>query len=452
MSRILIVDDEAPIREVLSASLRDEGHVVITAGDGASGLRAIEEHQPEIVFQDIWMPGSLDGIEVMKLARERFPLVDFIMISGHGTIETAVKATKLGAWDFIEKPLSMDRISIAISNIIQMQQERNEKQMLLTRLRSSVAILGESELIVQLKRQLTEVAYSKEPILLEGEMGSGKYLAVQNIHYLSDRAAKPLLVIKAKTLVPDLVDTEFFGFEKGAFSGAHRSTKGKFELAEGGTLYIDEVGALNEVAQKKLLKFMQEGKFKRVGSSETLVSNIRIVAASTMDLDKEVGEGRFDEGLFRRLSLSKVRLPSLKERPNDLEILWLHFSEQVAREIGVDTKKMSEQAMVALKRYDWPGNIREFRNFVERLYLLTPGEFIDVHDLRLADFSIGGAGSDGLSSFREARARFEKEYLLKKLAENDGNISRTAESIGLERSYLHRKIKNYGIEVSKDEV
>ena len=453
--KILIIDDEAPIREILSASLRDEGYTVSSAQDGDSGLKAIAEFSPDIVFLDIWMPGTKDGIEVLKIGRAEFPQVDFVMMSGHGTIETAVKATKLGAWDFIEKPLSMDKIFINIANIVSIQQQKIEKQALLNKLRKNIAIIGESAKMIEVKKIIAQTAPTHQAVLLWGENGAGKELAAQNIHYLSERAFKPFVDINCAAVPEDLIEAELFGYEKGAYPGADKTRKGKVELAQGGTLFIDDISELNLKAQELLLKILKEQKFSRMGGQEVLTSDVRIVAATTKNLADMVKAQKFHPELFFKLSTLTLKAPPLREHNDDVPALVKHFSDQFAREGGYLRKDFSKAAIETLHKYPWPGNVRELRNFMERIYILTPGEFVDVHDLHFAGLKSGDeAGTQAsttdyfMSDFRDARAHFEKEYLLKKLEENNGNISRTAEVIGLERSYLHRKIKSYGIEVN----
>lgn len=268
LANILIVDDELPIREVLSASLKDEGHTVWTASDGESGIRSMREHHPEIVFLDIWMPGSLDGIEVLTSARKQFPHIEFVMISGHGTIETAVKATKLGAWDFIEKPLSMDKISIVISNILQFQQEKIEKTALLNKLRKSIALHGEASKMIALKQMIVRTAPQNNWVLLKGENGSGKELVAQNIHYMSPRAGRPFIELNCSSIPEELLDAELFGYEKGAFAGAEKLQKGKLELGHGGTVFLDDISDLSLKAQERLLKILNEKKFHRMGGHQ----------------------------------------------------------------------------------------------------------------------------------------------------------------------------------------
>lgn len=447
--RILIVDDEAPIREVLSASLSDEGYPVRVARSGEEGIRMMEEDKPSIVLLDIWMPGSMDGIEVLRAARGRFPGTEFIIMSGHGNIETAVKAVKLGAWDFVEKPLSIDKILILINNITFFQSERGEKNALLHRLRKNIAIIGESQQMVSLKQMIARVASTTSWVLITGENGTGKELVAQNIHYLSPRAGKPFVEVNCAAIPEDLIESELFGYEKGAFTGADKSRRGKFDHAHGGTLFLDEIADMSLKTQAKVLRILQERRFTRVGGEDPIEVDVRVVAATNKNLEQEIKEGRFREDLFYRLNVIPCRVPALRERADDIPSLIAHFSEQFAKDGGYRHKIFSEKAIERLRQHAWPGNVRELRNFIERIYILTPGEFVDVHDLKFAGLPSGEreTSSDGISNFREARAKFEKEYLLAKIAENKGNISKTAEAIGLERSYLHRKIKGYGIDV-----
>jgi len=448
-AKILIVDDEVAICGVLSDSLSDDGFEVRTANDGLRGLNAINEFKPDIVLLDIWMPGDMDGIEVLKRAKSKFPHTQFIVMSGHGTIETAVKATKLGAWDFVEKPLSMDKISILIGNIISYQSEQEDKRALLNKLRKNIALVGESHAMKTLKQMIARVAPTSSWVLIAGENGTGKELVAQNIHYLSTRASRPFVDVNCAAIPTDLIESELFGYEKGAFTGAEKMKKGKFDFANGGTLFLDEIGDMSLEAQAKVLRILQEQRFQRVGGNNTIEVDVRVIAATNKDLEKEIKEGRFREDLYYRLNVIPFRVPPLRERGDDIPILVEHFGQQFVRKGGYRRKFFSDQAITRLKAYLWPGNVRELRNFVERAYILTPGDFVDVHDLKFAGLPSEGfndAFEDGIT-FREARAGFERDFLLRKISENNGNISKTAELIGLERSYLHRKIKSYGIEV-----
>lgn len=448
-AKILVIDDEAAIREVLSASLQDEGFNVATAHDGESGLKIFSEFAPDVVLLDVWMPGNFDGLEVLQKIHQQASHAEVVIMSGHGTIETAVKATKLGAWDFVEKPLSMDKISILISNILSMQEERKEKGTLLNRLRKNIAIVGDSEPITTLKQMIARVAPTDSWVLITGENGTGKELVAQNLHYLSARAGKPFIEVNCAAIPKDLFESELFGYEKGAFTGAIKAKKGKFDLAHQGTIFLDEIGDMSLDAQAKVLRILQEKSFQRVGGEQNIEVDVRVIAATNKDLKEEIKQGRFREDLFYRLNVIPFHVPPLRVRADDIPSLVQHFGAQFAKSGGYRSKVISEDAYERLKRYPWPGNVRELRNFIERLYILIPGDFIDSHDLKAAglssDFSMG-LSEDELN-FREARANFEREYLLQKISENNGNISKTAELIGLERSYLHRKIKSYGIEV-----
>lgn len=448
--KILVIDDEKPICEALAGALSDDGYQVATANDGESGLQMIRDFQPEIVLLDIWMPGKMDGLEVLSAAKSRFTDIQFIIMSGHGTIETAVKAVKNGAWDFVEKPLSMDKISILIQNIFSFKKERAEKANLLNRLRKDLALVGQSPLMVSLKQMIARVAPSDAWVLITGENGTGKELVAQNIHYLSQRAGRPFVEVNCAAIPTELIESELFGYEKGAFTGADKSKRGKFDFADGGTLFLDEIGDMSLEAQAKILRILQERRFYRVGGEKPIEVDVRVVAATNKSLEDEIKAGRFREDLYYRLNVIPFRVPPLRQRKEDVAILVDYFGEQFIRNNGYRRKQLSEAALEHLMSYSWPGNVRELRNFVERVYILTPGDFVDVHDLKFAGLSSSDAAEDeeGVMTFREARSRFEKEFLIKKIAENEGNISKTAEAIGLERSYLHRKIKAYGIEVS----
>lgn len=452
--KILIIDDEPPIREVLSESLRDDGYEVMTAADGPSGLVVLKSFSPDICFLDIWMP-KMDGIEVLTQAIPLFPNTSFVMISGHGTIETAVKATKIGAWDFIEKPLSLDKVLIAIDHIVKLKGERDEKNALLNKLRTTIALVGESQTMQKIRENVTRFAKNNVPLIIEGEVGSGRELAAQNIHYMSLRASGPISEINCSTLPQDLIEIELFGIEKGVLPGIDKTRRGKIELMNNGTLLIEEIEEMPIVLQDKLAHFINNNGFKRFGSSEELKSDVRIILTTTSDLDSLKSTNKIHSELYNLLDKSTMLMPPLRDRPEDIYSLVFHFSDIAAKQMASLRKTISEQGMKLMLKHSWPGNVRELKNFIERVYILTPSDFVDIHDLKFAGLiekkSAGTSPSVDLSdfsTFREARAEFEKDFLIKKIQENGGNISKTAEAIGLERSYLHRKIKAYGIEVS----
>lgn len=451
--KILIIDDESPIREVLSESLRDDGYEVMVAADGPSGLAVLKSFFPDICFLDIWMP-KMDGLEVLTQAVPLYPNTSFVMISGHGTIETAVKATRIGAWDFIEKPLSLDKVSIAIDHIVKLKGERDEKNALLNKLRNTIALVGESQLMQKIREKVTQFAKNSVPLIVEGEVGSGRELAAQNIHYMSLRASGPFSEINCSTLPQDLIEIELFGIEKGTLPGIDKTRRGKIELMNSGTLLIEEIEEMPIVLQEKLAHFIKNNIFKRFGSSEELSSDVRIILTTTTSLESLKAKSKIHQELANLLNESSMRMPPLRERPEDVYSLVFHFSDIAAKQMASLRKTISEQGMKLMLKHSWPGNVRELKNFIERVYILTPSDFVDVHDLKFAglidkksDVSSESDLSD-FSTFREARAEFEKDFLIKKIQENGGNISKTAEAIGLERSYLHRKIKAYGIEVN----
>lgn len=451
--KILIIDDEAPIREVLSESLRDDGYEVQVAVNGVTGLVALKEFAPDICFLDIWMP-KMDGLEVLTQAVPLHPDISFVMISGHGTIETAVKSTRIGAWDFIEKPLSLDKVTLAIDHIVQLKAERDEKNALLNKLRKSIALVGESLVMQKIREQVTQLAQNQSTILVEGEVGTGRELLSQNIHYMSSRASGPIVEVNCSSLPQDLIEIELFGIEKGSLPGIDKTRRGKLELMHHGTLIIEEIEEMPLVLQEKLVNYLKTHQYKRFGSSVSYSSDARIILTTSMSLDQLKSLGKINAELVNEIATNVMRMPPLRDRPEDIYSLVVHFSDLAARQMASLRKTISEQGIKLLIKHNWPGNVRELKNFIERVYILTPSDFVDVHDLRFAglidkrDSAPVTTDRSDMSTFREARAEFEKEYLIKKIQENGGNISKTAESIGLERSYLHRKIKAYGIEVN----
>lgn len=445
---ILIVDDEKPIRDVLSAALGDEGYRVEVAENGEAGLRLIESLRPTVVLLDVWMPGKYDGIGVLKVSQEKFPETDFIVMSGHGNIETAVQATKLGAWDFVEKPISLDKITVSLKNILSFQKEKEEKKNLLHKLRENIAIVGSSEHSKMFKQLIVKVAPTVHWILLEGEVGTGKELIANNIHYLSPRAAYTFVDFKAAQVPEDLMEGELFGYEQGALPGSQNERRGKFDLAHNGTLFIDDIDLLSLQIQEKIYRFLQTGKIQRQGGTKSIELNVRVIGASIKSLSHEVKSGAFHSDLHSRLSLIPFRVLPIRERKEDIEALVHYFNTRVASASGFSLKTFTPQALEVLMEYSWPGNVRELKNFIERVYILTPEDVIDVHDVKFAGLKAGVSTNYAeFGSFREARSQFEKEYILSKINEFNGNISKTAESIGLERSYLHRKIKSFGIDI-----
>lgn len=457
MKTVLVVDDEQSIRESLQGILQDEKFRVILADNGDIGLTIAQEETPDLVLLDIWMPGT-DGIETLRKLREIIPNQLVIMMSGHGTIDTAVKATKLGAHDFIEKPLSLEKVLLCIQNALRLRGLEEENQALKTQLVGAHEIIGTSGVIVELKRQIEMAAPSSAWILITGENGTGKELVARSLHTFSRRKDKPFIEVNCAAIPEELIESELFGHEKGAFTGATNQRKGKFDLAHEGTLFLDEIGDMSLKTQAKVLRILQERKFERVGGSRTIEVDVRVIAATNKNLEDEIREGRFREDLFYRLNVIPFHVPSLRSRQEDVPLLAQHFLQDFCSKEGRPIKTLSDKAMQALITYYWPGNVRELKNIIERLVIMTTDQIINEKDLPqgllpkkdVLSTRPGYSHTSDEMNFRDARDGFEREYILQKLIEHDWNISRTAEAIDMERSNLHRKIKGYGIELKKN--
>lgn len=453
---ILVVDDEKDIRISLTGILEDEGYTVLTAEGGVEALECAQQELPDLVLLDIWMPG-MDGLETLERLKALFPEITVIMISGHGTIETAVRATKLGAFDFIEKPLSLDKVLISVVNALRMKDLSVENEELKRVVANEYEMVGSAPVMSRLREQIVRVAPTTASVLVTGENGTGKELAARSIHYYSPRRDRPFIAINCAAIPEELIESELFGHEKGAFTGAIAQKKGKFDLADGGTLFLDEIADMSLRTQAKVLRIIQERCFERVGGTRLVTVDVRIIAATNKALDEEIGQGRFREDLYYRLNVVPFRVPALRERREDIPLLVQYFVAQFYRREGREPKTFQPEALDLLARYDWPGNVRELKNIVERILIMTPGRAItgaDVPELRgaqpLSDsFDHQPEGGQPQGTLREAREGFEREFIIHKLEENDWNISRTAEVIELERSNLHRKIKSYGIDVRK---
>jgi two-component system nitrogen regulation response regulator NtrX len=447
---VLIVDDEQSIRQSLQGILSDEGLEVFTASSGLSALEKIDETLPDIVLLDIWMP-EMDGIETLVKIKTSYPNLPVVMMSGHGTIETAVRATKLGAYDFIEKPLSLEKVLVSINNAVDYSRLEEEISLLREKAQDKYRITGDNERIRQLKEQIRVVAPTNAWVLISGENGTGKELVAHTIHRLSKRSRKPLVEVNCAAIPEELIESELFGHEKGAFTGATAMKKGKFDLAHEGTLFLDEIGDMSLKAQSKTLRILQEQKFERVGGSRTIQVDVRVIAATNKDLEAEIEKGRFRDDLYYRLNVIPIRVPPLRERVEDIPALVSEFLGEISMNMNVEPKRFSGEALEKLRTYPWPGNIRELKNLVERLAIMTPGmeilaADIPAHYSREEGLDSAFASSLAASTIREAKESFEKAYLAKKLQEYKWNISQTADAIGIERSNLHKKIKAYGLE------
>jgi len=448
---ILIVDDEPTILQSLSGILTDEGFDVALASNGYEALQYIENEAPDLVLLDVWMPG-IDGIETLQEIRKKYPNTQVVMITGHGSIETAVQATKYGAFDFIEKPLSIEKVIVAINNALNFRRLEEENRFLRKKTIEKHAITGNSPPVEALKATLASVAPTDSWVLIKGENGTGKELVAHTIHHMSPRASQPLIDVNCATIAEELIESELFGHEKGAFPGAGTKMVGKFQLADKGTLFLDEIGDMSLKTQSKILRVLQEKRFQRIGGSRTLEVDVRVIAATNKDLEAQIAEGNFREDLFYRLNVVPIEVPPLRDRLQDLPTMVEIFLEVAARKNASSKKTISAEAIDMLKSYNWPGNVRELKNLVERLAIIVRSDVIEVEHLPKPYNTAGtpnGAKSMnavfGTSHLKEARQQFEKQFIEYKLAEHDHNITHTAKAIGVERSYLHRRIKKLSI-------
>lgn len=447
---ILVVDDEESIIQSLAGILTDEGFEVVCAKNGVAALEKIEEVMPELVLLDIWMPG-MDGIETLVKIKETHSNPPVVMMSGHGTIETAVKATKLGAYDFIEKPLSLGKVLLCVHNALDYSRLEEEVSLLKEKEGHKYKITGGSEAIVELKEQIKIVAPTNAWVLITGENGTGKELVAHAIHRRSKRNHKPIVEMNCAAIPEELIESELFGHEKGAFTGAGAKKKGKFDLAHEGTIFLDEISDMSLKAQSKTLRILQEQKFERVGGSRTIHVDVRVLAATNKELEAEIEKGNFRDDLYFRLNVIPITVPPLRNRREDIPELVREFLKEMSIRTNLELKEFSKDALDILKKYHWPGNVRELKNLVERLVIMVPEETIRGKDIpspfnqasevrNVSEVSL----LDG--SFKDAKIRFEKQFIENKLREFNGNISQTAEAIGVERSNLHKKIKAYGLE------
>jgi two-component system nitrogen regulation response regulator NtrX len=451
---ILIVDDEDDIREIVAGILSDEGHGTRLARNSDEAIAAIEARRPQLVFLDIWLQGSrLDGLQLLEVVKQQHPNVPIVMISGHGNIETAVTAIKLGAYDFIEKPFKADRLILIADRALETSRLKREVGELRARSGSIDRLIGSSQAINNLRRVIERVGPANSRILISGPPGAGKELTARLIHEHSQRASGPFVVINAAVMTPERVESELFGVESG--QGRTRST-GALEEAHGGTLYIDEVADMPLETQGKILRVLVDQNFQRVGGGARVHVDVRIISSTSRDLAQGIVDGGFREDLFHRLSVVPIRAPSLSERREDIPELIAFFMEQVSATMGVAHRRIAADALAVLQSHDWPGNIRQLRNNVERLMILAAGDPEAEITADMLPSEIGalvpsiptGAGGEKLMSLplREAREVFEREYLVAQINRFGGNISRTAEFIGMERSALHRKLKSLGVD------
>ncbi|MCS6290916.1 MAG: sigma-54-dependent Fis family transcriptional regulator [Nitrospira sp.] len=458
---ILIVDDEVSILNSLSSILEDEGYEVSVAKSGIEALKLCAVNPPELMMLDIWMP-DMDGLETLRRLRELVPQTQVMMMSGHGSIETAVKAIKLGAYDYIEKPLSLENVTLRVKHALDQHRLEQENRTLRTKVERRFELIGQSPAMRQLKQIIETAGPTNSRVLIGGENGTGKELVARAIHQHSARANRPFVAVNCAAIPETLIESELFGHERGAFSGATTMKRGQFEQADGGTLFLDEIADMSLSTQAKVLRALQEQQFTRVGGTKLIKVDVRVLAASNKDLLKEIEKGTFREDLFYRLNVVPIVVPTLRDRREDIPLLVKHFLHVHAEEQGLKIKQVSPEAMEVFIQYEWPGNIRELRNLIERLMIMVPGPVIEASHASVAlqvrpqlsatQQAAGAQAPNSLltrhyDSLRDARNAFEKEFIARKLREHHWNISRTAEDLQIERSHLHRKIKLLDVEM-----
>lgn len=443
---VLVVDDEEGIRRTLASVLEDEGFSVETAASGEECVSAFERREFSCVLLDVWLPG-IDGIDTLERLRNSYPETAVIMISGHGSIETAVRATRLGALDFIEKPLQIERTVLAVRNAIRHRQLEADNRRLREQLDDDYVMIGDSIPMRALRQQIAIAAPTNGRILIFGESGTGKELAARAIHRASERASMPFVELNCAAIPEELIESELFGHRKGAFTGATQLKRGKFEQADAGTLLLDEVGDMSLKVQAKVLRVLEEQRFEPVGSNAPVTVDVRIIAATNKRLDEEMERGTFRADLFYRLNVVPFEIPPLRERREDVPLLADHFNRKYAQRYGRTQKTFTEDALDRLQSYDWPGNVRELRNTVERVVIMCAQETVDAADLPALGHSDGAAlpSRYNFASYREGRDAYERDYILRKLSECDGNMTRTAEAMGIDRSHLYRRMKALGV-------
>ena len=449
MARLLVIDDESGIRGALQQVFEYEGHDVRAAEDGIDGIDLAREFRPDVIFLDVKMPG-MDGLEVLARIREEDPGALVVMISGHGTIDTAVEATRKGAYDFLEKPLDTDRLLVTLKRALELRGLTQSMADLRDQIESRYEIVGNTYPIRQVLERVEKVAPTDARVLVTGENGTGKELVARAIHRLSARADEPFVEVNCAAIPSELIESALFGHMKGSFTGAVADRAGKFEQADGGTLFLDEIGDMSNDAQAKVLRALEQGVITRVGGSKQIEVDVRVIAATNKDLSDEIDAGNFREDLFYRLNVVPIHVPPLRERREDIPMLVQHFTDVMASREGVSPRSFETAAVERLKGLSWPGNVRELRNTVERLLILCSGDAVgadDVDALASGRSAQGGLGGELLStdSFSDFKDGAERAYILQKLRENDWNVAETARRIDMPRSNLYKKIEKYGL-------
>ena len=450
---ILIVDDEPGVRTALSGVLRDENYSVEAVPSGEACLDRVTRGGVDLILLDVWLPG-IDGLATLARLRERQVDAQVVLISGHGNIESAVRAIKMGAFDFVEKPLSLEKTVLVVRNALRQQRLEAENRALRARVDRHQTMVGESYAMRQLREQVAMAAPTNGRVLIYGENGTGKELVARTIHALSRRRIGPFVEVNCAAIPEELIESELFGHVRGAFTGAVADRRGKFEGADGGTIFLDEIGDMSLKTQAKVLRVLQEQTMEPVGGTTRIKVDARVLAATNKDLQAEIRAGRFRDDLYFRLNVIPIFVPPLRERQEDIPRLADHFMAEFAREYGRRVKNFEPGAVSAIQQYGWPGNVRELRNVIERLMIMVPGDVISPSDLSFLD-SAAMAPAEPVEAIAErltlhdARERFERAFILRTLAEQQGNMSRTAEALGVERSNLYRKMRAFGITPSR---
>ena len=441
---ILIVDDERGIRDTLRAVLEDENFVVDAVASGEECLKVIEKKAYGCLLLDVWLPG-IDGLETLAKLRAAGVEAAVVMISGHGNIETAVRATKLGAFDFIEKPLSIEKTVLTVRNALRQRELERVNAELAAELQSDYELIGDSVAMRALRQQIAVVAPTDGRVLIYGESGTGKELVARTIHLQSRRGSAPFVEVNSAAIPEELIESELFGHVKGAFTGAMTAKKGKFELADGATLFLDEIADMSARVQAKVLRVLEEQRFEPVGGNSSVRVDVRVIAATNKSLDAEIEQGNFRADLFYRLNVIPFELPPLRERLEDVPALIEHFNQKFSTSYGKKPKRFEAEALETLQTYSWPGNVRELRNTVERVVIMHSKTKVNAADLPVLGGEEPPAASFRFPSFKEATDAYHREFIQRKLAEAEGNVSRAAELMGVDRSHLYRRMKSLGI-------
>ena len=452
MPAILVVDDEPGVRSSLSGVLRDEGLDVDAAASGEECLERAARTAYDVIVLDVWLPG-VDGLMTLQRLRERKIDAQVVMISGHGNIESAVRAIKMGAFDFVEKPLSLEKTVLVVRNALRQRDLEMENRALRARVDRPHVMIGESAAMRQLRGQVETAAPTNGRVLIYGENGTGKELVARTIHQLSRRRSGPFVEVNCAAIPEELIESELFGHSKGAFTGAVADKPGRFEQATTGTIFLDEIADMSVKTQAKVLRVLQEQVMERVGGTQRIKVDVRVLAATNKALPAEIRAGRFREDLYFRLNVIPISVPPLRERQDDIPLLAEHFMALMAAEYGRRPKRITPEAAARLQHYQWPGNVRELRNIIERLMIMVPGDTITALDLAFlghVDVREPAPAGDESLPLADAREQFERAYILQALAAQEGNISRTAEVLGVERSNLYKKMKAFGIVPSRE--